>query len=281
MRAWLRTVRGAAALHRRRWTARRQWRRWLSTPDAVFTVATTSALLDWVVVALNRLGPARVVFIDVGAARGDVLHALTRASGLTPPVFSIGIDPVDCRAERDYSAFVATAISNGAEGPASFFLQESSDCSSLKKIIPGHIVYDRSHIDGIRYFANEPIDRILETLVVPCCRLSTIIRRFDLANEVVHFLKIDAQGSDLDVFLSLDEFTRNCLFVQIETVYSGTPHDVERCLYEGQSTFVEDRAALEAAGFRLLGVWPFGVTPEADLLFVNTALFGRLFPNGL
>ena len=197
----------------------------------MYTVTQPSHLLSWIVVVLNRLRPERVVFVDVGAARGDVLHAFTRDAGLIPPVFSIGIDPIDLRAARDYSAFVASAISNQDEGPTPFFRQESSDCSSLKRIVPSHIVYDRSLIDGIRYFSSLPIDRTLETLVVPCTRLSTIIRQFNLADQIV---------------------------------------------YEGQSTFMEDRAALEAAGFRLLGAYPFVVTPEADVLFVNVPLFERL-----
>lgn len=261
----------------RRMRAWRQLRRWQSTPDLVFTVTELSHLLTWIVAALNRLGPNRVVFIDVGAARGDVLHALTRHPDLGPPVYSIGIDPVDFRAAGDYSTFIRAAVTNGEEGPVPFFLQESSDCSSLKRIIPAHVVYDQSLIDGTRYYAPSPIHRTLETLVVPSTRLSTIIQQCDLADDVVHFLKIDAQGSDLDVFLSLDTFTRTCLFVQIETVYSDTPNDQERCLYEGQSTFVEDRAVLEAAGFRLLAVYPFLVTPEADVLFVNVPLWNRLF----
>lgn len=254
----------------------RELRRWRVQPGAFLTVETPRQLQTWIVSVLNTLRPDRAVFIDVGAARGDVLHSFARESGLVPPVFSIGIDPIDVRARHEYSAFVPTAISTGAEGSAPFFVQESSDCSSLKRIVPDRITYDPSQIDGVRYFAGDSIHRTLEVRVVPCCRLSTVIRDFALQDEVIHFLKIDAQGSDLDVFRSLDQFTAQCLFVQMETVYSQTPNDVDRCLYEGQTTFVEDRAVLEAAGFRLLGVYPFRVTPEADVLFVNMALFDRL-----
>jgi len=270
----LRRAVDARVRRRRAWGQLRQWQ---STPDVAFTVQDTSHLLTWIVAALNRLGPDRVVFIDVGAAGGDVLHAFTRGASLVPPVYSIGIDPADFRAADDYSTFVRAAVSTASEGPVPFFLQESSDCSSLKRMIPAHVVYDPSLIDGIHYFAGLPIHRTIETRVVPCLRLSTIVRQFDLADSIVHFLKIDAQGSDLDVFLSLDTFTRRCLFVQMETVYSDTPNDQERCLYEGQSTFVEDRATLEAAGFRLLAAYPFVVTPEADVLFVNMPLFEQLF----
>jgi hypothetical protein len=277
IRAMVGRLRRAVETRIRRMRAWPQLRQWQSTPDLAFTVTHPSHLLTWIVAALNRLGPDRVVFMDVGAARGDVLDAFTRDAGLVPPVYSVGIDPVDVRAADDYSRFIRAAVSTAAEGPVPFFLQESSDCSSLKRIIPSRVVYDRSLVDGTRYYAGLPIHRTLETLVVSSTRLSTIIQQCDLADEVVHFLKIDAQGADLDVFLSLDTFTRRCLFVQMETVYSDTPNDQERCLYEGQTTFVEDRAALEAAGFRLLAVYPFVVTPEADVLFVNMPLFEQLF----
>jgi len=107
-------------------------------------------------------------------------------------------------------------------------------------------------------FVTEPLE---ERLQVPTFRLDTLLRQFGVANEVLHFVKIDAQASDLDVFHSLGDLSLNCLFLRIETVLAehGAP---ARLLHEGQTTFTQDRSAIEAAGFRLLNISRLGVTPR-------------------
>jgi len=143
---------------------------------------------------------------------------------------------------------------------------------------PTKVTHDRAEGGSQKYFAPIEIERLEETLRVPAFKLSTIIRQYGLAHDVLHFVKIDAQGSDLDVFRSLGEFTENCLFLQIETVYpEGNAPGVT--LYEGQTTFAEDREVIEAAGFRIFNVARFGVTPEADVIFVNLKLFRKLLPH--
>ncbi len=263
-----------------RQTMRARWRQWLRHTDLHFEIPEHKQVevLKLLAAALNELRVDSVVYIDVGAALGEVRDLFQCKSDLQKSVFSIGIDPVDVRDHWRYNGYVIGAVSSGPEGFAEFFRYSSSDCSSLKRMEPSSVSHDPAEIAQGKYFTPVIVERLEETLRVPTFRLDTLLRQYGLANEVLHFVKIDAQGSDLDVFQSLGELTRNCLFLRIETVIprAGVP---ARLLYEGQTTFVEDRVAIEAAGFRLLNVSHFGVTPEADVTFVNMRLFRELLPD--
>jgi len=260
--------------------SRTMWRTWARQPRLFYEIPEGRQLevFQALAMALNEIPDKSVVFVDVGAGCGGILGHLNFRSRLSKPLFSIGIDPIDARGHRSYTGFVLGAITNGPEGPTEFFRYSSSDCSSLKRMDPTKVTHDRAEGGSQKYFAPIEIERLEETLRVPAFKLSTIIRQYGLAHDVLHFVKIDAQGSDLDVFRSLGEFTENCLFLQIETVYpEGNAPGVT--LYEGQTTFAEDREVIEAAGFRIFNVARFGVTPEADVIFVNLKLFRKLLPH--
>jgi FkbM family methyltransferase len=275
----------AAAAPVRWWRARARqqpqarWREWRRHPSLHFETPESRQLevLELLAAALNELRGESVVFVDVGAALGEVRDLFQSKSGLHKSVFSIGIDPVDVRDHWSYNGYVTGAVSSGPAGTAEFFRYSSSDCSSLKRMEPSSISHDPADIAQGKYFTPVVVERLEETLRVPTFRLDTLVRQYGLAHEVLHFVKIDAQGSDLDVFRSLGELTRNCLFLRIETVIprAGMP---TRLLYEGQTTFAEDRKEIEAAGFRLFNISHFGVTPEADVTFVNLKLLRELLP---
>lgn len=278
----LRRIRARIFRMRREWvrrpTALARWQKWSGQPDLHFEIPERKQIevIELLAGALNELSTDRVAYIDVGAGCGDVLELVCR-SGLRKALFSIGVDPIDLRAHRNYSGFVLGAISCGPEGYAEFFRYSSSDCSSLKRLDPASVSHDRAEIGRGKYFTPAMVEELEAILQVPTYRLDTLIRQFGLADEVLHFVKIDAQGSDLDVFLSLGELTRNCLFLSLETVMPGVGAPTRR-LYKGQTTWAEDRVAIEAAGFRLLNVSHFGITPEADATFVNLKLFRELLP---
>lgn len=261
-----------------RWPARRVWRSWYRHAERVYEIAESrqEELLELLAFALNATPGPDVVFVDVGAARGDVLHQLA-STGLRKRLFSLGIDPLDLRAHWSYTGFVLAAVTDGPEGAADFYRYGSSDCSSLKRMDPSVVTHDPSQ-KGRLYYSPAPIERLEETIRTATFNLSTILQQYGLADEVLHFVKIDAQGSDLDVFRSLGKLSARCLFLRLETV---SPADGGSApgLYEGQTTFAEDRVVLEAAGFRLFNVARFGSTPEADATFVNVRLFEELLPH--
>lgn len=256
--------------------ARARWRKWLAQTHVPLEIPESQQLelLELLAAVFNDLNRDRIIFVDVGAGCGAILSLLGRAVP-GKMLFSIGIDPIDARAHRDYSGYVLGAVASGPEGPADFFRYSASDCSSLKRMNVSSVSHDPADIPRGMYVTPGTIEQLEATLQVSTFRLDTLVRQYGLAGEVLDLVKIDAQGSDLDVFLSLGEFTRNCLFLRIETVFV-TPGSPARLLYEGQTTWEKDRAAIEAAGFRVLNIGHFGVTPEADVTFVNVKLLRDL-----
>ncbi|HKZ95138.1 MAG TPA: FkbM family methyltransferase [Candidatus Bathyarchaeia archaeon] len=105
--------------------------------------------------------------------------------------------------------------------------------------------------------------------------LSSVIELLGLKKTIIHYVKIDAQGSDLDVFKSLGKYARNVLFVQVESVVSRNQNIR---LYERQSLFEEERPVFERAGFQLFHVQEYSrdASPEADVVYVNQRLFRDL-----
>ena len=265
------------ALQSRR-RARALWKSWYRDARCVYEIPESrqQEVLELLAVALNSLPGSGVVFIDVGAGRGDVRHRLVAAS-LHKRLFSVGIDPIDVRAHLLYAGYVQAAITDGPEGYADFYCYGSSDCSSLKRLNAAKVTHDPSQGGDRLYYSPAPIERLEHTVTVPTFNLSTIVRQYGLADDVLHFLKIDAQGSDLDAFRSLGSLSERCLFVRTETVLAAKDGTVST-LYDGQSSFAEDRAVFEEAGFRLFNVARFDTTPEADVTFVNVQLFRELLP---
>lgn len=253
------------------------WKQWLSDPAYHATIPETRYpdMLGLIAYALNRLPDVPINFVDVGAARGDVLRLLRDRTRLTRPIRSIGIDPVDFRGEPDYSHFVRGVVSDLPEQDVPFHVHEETSVSSMFSMIADNVVHDTLMIDGINYFAACDIETVRETISVRSWRLDTILKQHVPEKETIHFVKIDAQGADVSAFRSLGRETNRCLFVQIETVMRDAEGRDNR-LYHGQSTLAEDRAVLEGAGFRLLNIADFVVTPECDAIFVNTSLFQDL-----
>ena len=105
-------------------------------------------------------------------------------------------------------------------------------------------------------FAMAEVSSGPEDPAIPRYRLSTLIRQFGLDRDVIHFLAIDAQASNLDALRSLDAYARACVCLRIRLRPA-------------------DRAGVEALGFRLLAVTPAGTDQAADLLFVNVDALAR------
>jgi hypothetical protein len=200
---------------------------------------------------LNHSSFQTINLVDVGCYKGDFLEEFR--SLVRRRIFSIGIDPVSHHHIVPYSVFVETAITNEPEGVYDFFVCNDPTFSSFKRTIASNVT------------------RNIKTSVVRtvnAVHLSTIIERFKMENEIIHFLKIDAQGSDLEVFLSLGKYVKNCLFVQLETIHSK---DKSAVLYESQTIFEEEKPIIERLGFELFACIDYSRmgSPEADVIFVN------------
>ena len=214
---------------------------------------------------LNHSSFQTINLIDVGCYKGGFLKEFQ--SLIRKRILSIGIDPIRHNHIAPYSAFVEAAVANKPDGIHNFYEYNDPSLNSLKRIITSNVSHNGQERNR-KFFLKNHI-RTSAVRTVKTMRLSTIIKRFKMENEIIHFLKIDVQGCDLEVFLSLGEYIKNCLFVQLETIYSK---DKNMVLYENQTIFEEEKPIIEKLGFKLFSCVDFskiGASPEADVIFVN------------
>ena len=214
---------------------------------------------------LNHSSFQTINLIDVGCFKGGFLKAFQ--SLIRKRILSIGIDPIRHNHMVSYSAFVEAAVANRLDGIYDFYEYNDPSLNSLKRIITSDVSHNGQKRN--RKFLLKNHVGTLAVRTVKTMRLSTIIKRFKMENEIIHFLKIDVQGCDLEVFLSLGEYIKNCLFVQLETIYSK---DKNMVVYENQTIFEEEKPIIEKLGFKLFSCVDFseiGTNPEADVIFVN------------
>lgn len=230
-------------------------------------------------------------FIDVGCYEGGY-YCIGEFLAGGVPMFSIGIDPIKqtmaCNPSLTqepkldlYSVFLQKAISM-EHGIKKFYRYNSGETNgSLKKMISSGITFDKSEKNKFwtndefyHYETVENFTRIKEIVEVECVTLKSVYDEY-ISNRnsgLIHFLKIDAQGVDNEVFLSLGEdIIRNkCLFVQLECTMSKFK---TAQVYEGASIFFDDLKMMEDFGYGVLNVKSHDATSiEADVVFVNRNL---------
>ena len=85
-------------------------------------------------------------------------------------------------------------------------------------------------------------------MAVPAIRLETVLEAIP-AEAIVELLKIDAQGFDLDVFLSAGRHIERLGAVQLEV--QDLAEDDVGVLYENASLFADVQASMKSYGFVL------------------------------
>ena len=157
--------------------------------------------------------------IDVGCARGAFLR---HVKDFFEDVYSIGIDPLDHGAHRadyslgDFTYYVQCAIDNvKEESTAKFFINSDDQASSLLEMDFENITSEVGERDSKYFIGGADNLSIRDTIEVNVTRLDKIIEKY-IGNRAIHFLKIDAEGNDLNVVKSLGKFINYPLFIALE-----------------------------------------------------------------
>lgn len=214
-------------------------------------------------------------FIDVGVANGMILKHMIDLGMKLENINSIGIDPLlnDYYFSMDnhlpkYNTLLNYPISVEDDIECDFFVQKDLTCSSLNKI---NIDYISTTKNTDTFYLPENRKNVIITdrvIKVNTKKLSTLIKDLKLDNEIIHFLKIDAQGQDLNVIKSCEEYLKNVLFIMVETTM---PTIENGTLYKDSSNFKQDNEFLEKNNFKLLRLEKL-LESDADALYYNNSL---------
>ena len=155
--------------------------------------------------------------IDIGSNVGDITRELIQDKNN----FVISVEPIPSLAknlknlESNHSNLkvINCAISD-EDGEQTFYINEPHCTSSLKKFN-----------DEVKNKWPNRLD-YKEKIIVKTIKLSTLIEELSLQNEIISFLKIDTQGSDLDIIKSSEKYLSNIKEIKCETFITDKNNDL-------------------------------------------------------
>ncbi|MGF1491058.1 MAG: FkbM family methyltransferase [Microcoleaceae cyanobacterium] len=174
------------------------------------------------------------VLVDIGASGAPPVLW----QKIAPFSNYVGFDP-DARALNEENAYsfqtftlIKKIVTEGFSDQVDFFLTSYPYCSSTLK----------PDFEYCQHYTFTETFEVIDQTQFPATRLDTVVK--DLGIHGIDWLKLDSQGKDLDLFLSIDQSIRDrMLAIDIE------PGVVP--FYQGENTFDETHSALLKQGFWL------------------------------
>jgi FkbM family methyltransferase len=208
---------------------------------------------------------SKLCLIDIGYHKGhftqDFLKLFSNFSRSNIKI--IGVDPIDYGVIL-YDKFYNNAISS-KEGDRNFFMYDEPGCNSLSEMNFENLTNKK---DGDGWYCRYNINRVGEK-TIKAITLEQVIKESN--EDLIHFLKIDTQGNDIDVIKSGDESINKVLFIQME---SCVAKNESQLMYKNQTTMQYDVEYMLSKNFKLIDYIDYSADapPEANLFFVNQGL---------
>lgn len=179
----------------------------------------------------NLLDDERICLVDVGAAGGLAKRwwAIARA------LHVVAFEP-DARSNAAYDAppqakvTVVNRAAGADERDAQLYLTRKPRCSSL--YVPNR--------DVVKRYPNPERFDVLGTSVIACTTVDDALARVDVQMD---FIKIDTQGTELDVLRGAKRSLATCLGIEVEVEFQQ--------LYAGSAVFRDIDAYISECGFEI------------------------------
>lgn len=216
----------------------------------------------------SLLKDEKKTLIDVGCHRAHFL-----SNSQIKFDFKIGIDPLEFDEQAVYDVIVNGAVST-QKNQKLFYVYENSGCSSLLKMKSDEVTHDFAERKN-KWYVSFKIENLKKILTTQTCTLEEIIDQHFLT-ESVSLIKIDAQGSDIDVVKSLGKYLNTdkvkFLFIELPS------RDI--VLYENQLDYQSSIQALNEFGFEVVHKHDFEIlgydgkpcSPESNVIMKNKLL---------
>jgi FkbM family methyltransferase len=197
------------------------------------------------------------VWLDVGACRGEHCYGFA----LSNPSLRVFLFEPNLRMAIKLfgmlpNFFVVPLAVTEKDGSSDLNINSYADASSLLPLDD----------QGVRSWAGAQVLRTIEKVTVGTIRLDTFLNLAGIQS--VDYLKIDAQGMDLEVVKSAGNRLKDIHRICLECDVTSHP------LYRGASTKSETVEFLDSRGFALIDVLPQSDGQEENLTFENKAARG-------
>lgn len=207
---------------------------------------------------LRRYGQPKEVWIDVGAHYGETTFDQAAANpNLVVYAFEANLKLASRMMGSLQNYVVLPFAVAETDGVSEFHLNSRHDSSSLLPLNP----------EGLSQWIGGEELKVERTITVPTIRIDTFLNQVGIP--FVDFLKIDAQGADLNVLKSAGKRLRDIHKIILEVSTTPTP------LYEGSHTEQDCLQFMTDAGFTLVKQETQSHGQEKNLTFVPTGGGGR------
>jgi hypothetical protein len=210
----------------------------------------------------------KINIVDIGAARAAFLFELSKVFELSN-VFSVGIDPLNHGISNQYSKFLNVCVDNiprKTEETKTFYVNSIDQASSLCILTADNLSSEKKE-DKVYYTEDiiKKLTTIVDTIDVKVLNLSDIID--DEVEGIIHFVKIDAEGKDMDIVKSLKPNFHRIKYISIECT-----NEIPR--FEGEVNRKEFIEYFEENNFKVFDLIDYEFqdnngTQMSDIVFVN------------
>ena len=167
-----------------------------------------------------------ITIIDIGCARCAFINEFLINYFDKTNIKSIGIDPLKhdgiYNAENCYNKYIQGCVDNIPIGniiEKIFYINDDDQASSLLKINTQLFSSDLNSRDNYFYYPQAIIDRLnkpIKEITVKVYNLCDIIDKYFEPNTIIDFIKIDAEGKDIDIAISLKPYLNRIKYIGVE-----------------------------------------------------------------
>ena len=168
----------------------------------------------------------KIIAIDIGCARCAFLNEFLINYFNKENIEILGIDPLRHSGQFDasnhYNYYIQGCVDNIPENTVqeqTFYVNEIDQASSLLKIKTDSFTSNINNLENGFYYPQETIDRlskIVSTINVNVYNLNDLIRQTIGSEKMIDFIKIDAEGKDLDIAKSLKKHFHKIRYIALE-----------------------------------------------------------------
>jgi hypothetical protein len=220
--------------------------------------------------------------IDIGCARCAFINEFLIKYFDRNSIKSIGIDPLQHSgiydASKTYNIYVKGCVDNIPKGSIEkkkFYVNSIDQASSLLKIKTDNFSSDMKNYNSAFYYPQDVINKlaiITNEIDVDVYNLNDIINKYYNNNDVIDFIKIDAEGKDLDIAKSIIDNLYRIKYIGVEC---SSHKDETLEIFENGSKYKDVIEFFSQHNFEIFEITDYSLeegnyTQMCDIVFINS-----------
>jgi uncharacterized protein YkuJ len=225
-----------------------------------------------------------ITIIDIGCARCAFINELLINYFDKINIKSIGIDPLKhngiYNAENCYNTYIQGCVDNipiGTTIEKIFYINDDDQASSLLKINTQLFSSDLNSRDNYFYYPQNIIDRLnkpKKEITVKVYNLCNIIDKYFEPDTIIDFIKIDAEGKDCDIAISLKPYLNRIKYISLEC---SSHNNKNLRVFENGSNNIDAMSFFKENNFDIFEITDYSkdinnLAQVSDIIFKNNAL---------